>query len=151
MQYSEGKLGRVFVLRLGDEDRLPESIETFAREHKIRNAMVTYLGGARDGSRLVVGPEANRGESIVPLVHTLSGIQEVAGLGTLFPDESGNPMLHLHAAVGREGSATVGCTRAGVQVWLVGEVVVMEILGVDGVRKKDPESGLELLQLSGGV
>jgi predicted DNA-binding protein with PD1-like motif len=148
MQYSEGKIGRVFVLRLGDEDRLPESIETFAREHSVKNALVTYLGGAQDASRLVVGPEANRGESIVPIIHTLQGIQEVVGVGTIFPDESGDPVLHLHAAVGREGKATVGCTRAGVQVWLVGEVVMIELLEVKGSRKKDPQSGLELLHLA---
>ena len=43
----------------------------------------------------------------------------------------------MHAAAGREGRATVGCTRAGVDVWLVGEVVLLEILGAErpGGRK----------------
>jgi predicted DNA-binding protein with PD1-like motif len=147
MQYSQGTIGRVFVLRLESEDRLPESIETFAREHDIQHAMVTYLGGAGEGSRLVVGPEKNRGEDIVPIIHSLQGIQEVVAVGTLFPNASGDPVLHMHAAVGREGDATVGCTRAGVQVWLVGEVVLLEFLGVKGERRKDAQSGLELLRL----
>ena len=147
MQYDEGRLGRIFVLRLEEGDRLPETIEAFAREHDIKSGLVVYLGGANDGSRLVVGPEENRGEELIAMIHVLKGIQEVMALGTLFPNESGNPTLHMHAAAGREGNASVGCTRVGVEVWLVGEVVVFEILGVQGLRKKDPQSGFELLQL----
>jgi uncharacterized protein len=149
MQYGEGRLGRVFVLRLEEGERLNETIEAFAREHGIEGAMVMYLGGARDGSRVVVGPEAGRGDAVVPMVFALQGIQEVLAVGTLFPTESGEPALHLHAASGREGGATVGCTRAGVDVWLVGEVVILEILGSGACRRKDPPTGFQLLQVSG--
>lgn len=147
MQYGEGLMGRVFVLRLGDGDRLPDSIEAFAREKGVEAGLVFYLGGAQGGSRMVVGPEENR-TSIVSIVHVLNGIQEVLALGTLFPNESGDPMLHLHAATGREGGASVGCTRAGMDVWLIGEVVILEITGTGGQRRKDVESGLSLLQLA---
>lgn len=148
MQYGEGKLGRIFALRLEEGERLNETIEAFARERAIEGAMVLYLGGATHGSRMVVGPEENRGEAIVPLIYPLSGIQEVLAVGTLFPNESGDPSLHLHAATGREGRASVGCTRAGVDVWLVGEVILLEILGTQGQRRKDPQSGFQLLQFS---
>jgi len=80
------------------------------------------------------------------MMQILAGSQEIAAVGTLFPDESGRPVLHMHAAVGREGKSTVGCTRAGVKVWLVGEAVVMEILGTGGMRRKDPHTGFQLLQ-----
>jgi predicted DNA-binding protein with PD1-like motif len=148
VQYSEGSIGRIFVLRLEEGERLPDVIESFAEEHGLAGAMVLYVGGAQDRSRLVVGPEAGRGDAIIPIIHTLEGVQEVLGVGTLFPDEAGRPVLHLHAATGREGGATVGCTRAGVGVWLVGEVVLLEILGTEGQRKKSPESGFKLLELS---
>ncbi len=147
MQYGEGSLGRVFVLRLEDGERLPDVLESFAREHHVGSAMVMCLGGAGEGSRLVVGPEKDRGEAIVPIVHALDGTQEIMALGTLFADEDGNPVLHMHAATGRDGGATVGCTRAGVNVWLVGEVVLLEILGAGAMRKKDPRSGFQLLEL----
>ncbi len=151
MQYGEGRLGRVFALRLEDGDRLPDSIEAFAREHGIRSAMAMYLGGAAGGSRMVVGPEENRGDAVIPITYALKGIQEVLAVGTLFPDEEGNPVLHLHAAAGREGNATVGCTRAGVDVWLVGEVVLLEILDTGGERRKDPATGFQLLQFPSGA
>ena len=146
MQYQEGSIGRVFALRLEEGDRLPDTLEAFAREHNLAAAMVIYVGGAKGGSRLVVGPDASRPDTIVPLVHSLTGIQEVLGVGTLFPDDQGEPILHMHAATGREGDATVGCSRAGVEVWLVGEVIILEILGTRGRRRPESPSGFSLLQ-----
>ncbi|MHC1744078.1 MAG: PPC domain-containing DNA-binding protein [Syntrophobacteraceae bacterium] len=145
MQYSEAKIGRVFVMRLEDGERLPETIESFAREHQVESGMVILIGGVGDGSRMVVGPERESGRGVVPLVHVLTGIQEILAVGTLFPDESGNPMLHMHGATGREGGAAVGCTRAGMEVWLVGEVILLEMVGSGGVRRKDPGTGFQLL------
>lgn len=145
MQYSQGSIGRIFTLRLETGDRLPDSIETFALEHGIDRAMVIYVGGAGEGSRVVTGPEKDRGDAIVPIIHALEGREEVLGVGTIFPNESGEPVLHMHACIGREGDATVGCVRAGVNVWLVGEVIIMEIMGATGLRVKD-KNGLELLQ-----
>jgi predicted DNA-binding protein with PD1-like motif len=146
MQYQEGTVGRVFALRLEEGDRLPDSLEAFAREQGLEVAMVMYVGGAKGGSRLVVGPDASRPDAIVPLVHSLTGIQEVLAVGTLFPNDQGEPVLHMHAATGREGDATVGCSRAGVEVWLVGEVIILEILGIKGRRRPEPPSGFSLLQ-----
>lgn len=148
MHYREGRIGRIFVVRLEEGERLPDAVEAFARSQGVREAMVIYVGGAQEGSRLVVGPEAGRPDAIIPLVHTLAGIQEVLGVGTLFPDEAGEPVLHLHAATGREGRATVGCTRAGVEVWLVGEVIILEVVGSEAVRRKDPHTGFQLLDLT---
>ncbi len=148
MEYCAGSIGRIFAVRLSEGERLPESIEDFCQNQGIKAALVIYVGGAQDGSRLVVGPEAGRSDAVIPIIHTLRGIQEVLGVGTLFPNEAGVPVLHLHAAVGREGRATVGCSRAGVEVWLVGEVLILEILGTTGVRKKDPATGFQLLDLT---
>jgi len=145
MQYTEGSMGRVFVLRLEDGERLNDTLEAFAREQGIKHGLAFYLGGSASGSKVVVGPDAGRPDAVVPLLHTLQGSQEVLAVGTLVPDEAGTPLLHMHAAAGREGRATVGCTRAGVDVWLIGEVVLLEILGTDARRRKDPQTGFQLL------
>jgi uncharacterized protein len=145
MQYTEGRMGRVFVLRLEDGERLNDTLEAFARDHHLTHALAFYLGGSASGSTLVVGPDTERTDAVVPLLHMLQGSQEVLALGTLIADEGGNPVLHMHAAAGREGQATVGCTRAGVDVWLVGEVVLLEILGPEARRQKDPKTGFQLL------
>jgi uncharacterized protein len=147
MHYTEASMGRVFVLRLEDGERLNETLEAFAREHGLTHALAFYLGGSASGSQVVVGPDAQRPDAVVPLIHLLKGSQEVLAVGTLIPDEAGRPLLHMHAAAGREGRATVGCTRAGVDVWLVGEVVLLEIVGADARRAQDPRTGFQLLQV----
>lgn len=147
MQYTEGQLGRIFILRLEEGERLNDSIERFAREKQISHGLAFFLGGSGDGSQMVVGPEAGR-EAIIPLLHTLRGEQEVLALGTIIPNEAGEPVLHMHGAAGREGRATVGCTRAGVAIWLIGEVVLLEILGTEAaLRKKDAATGFQLLKI----
>ena len=145
MKYTQGAIGRIFVLRLEDGDLLNDTLEAFARDREVRRGLAFYLGGSADGSRVIVGPDANRNDGIIPLVHVLAGAQEAFAVGTIFPDEAGEPVLHMHAASGREGEATVGCTRAGLQTWLVGEVVLLEILGTDARRELDEGSGFQLL------
>ncbi len=148
MKYSEGSTGRVFVLRMEDGEVLNDTIETFAAEHGVKRGLVFYLGGSADGSHLVVGPDAGRKDAVIPLIHTLTGPRETLAVGTLFPDESGKPSVHMHAAAGREGDATVGCTRAGLEAWLVGEVVILEIVGSEARREVDADTGFDLLTLS---
>lgn len=144
MQYSEGTIGRVFTLRLEEDERVPDCIEQFAEEHDIKTAMCTMIGGI-DGGNIVVGPKDGNAPIIDPILHPISGAHEVAALGTLFPDENDKPVLHMHAALGRDGKTHTGCIRPGLDVWLVGEVIIMEILNTDMLRKKEPKSGLALL------
>ena len=51
MQYTEGRMGRVFVLRLEDGERLNDTLEAFARDHHLAHALAFYLGGSATGSR----------------------------------------------------------------------------------------------------
>jgi len=148
VKYSEGSIGRVFVLRLDDGETLNDTIEAFAAEHGVKRGAAFYVGGSADGSRLVVGPDATRQDAVVPLIHTLAGARETLALGTLFPDKSGRPMAHMHVASGREGEATVGCARAGLETWLVGEVILLEIVGSEAHREVDPATGFDLLTLA---
>jgi predicted DNA-binding protein with PD1-like motif len=144
MQYSQGNVGRVFTLRLEDGERLPDCVEQFAAEHGIRSALCTLIGGTQNGN-VVAGPKDGDARVIDPFVCPVRGAHEVLGMGTLFPDESGAPVLHMHASLGRGDETLTGCIRPGLDVWLVGEVVIMEIEGADLLRKKDTERGVSLL------
>jgi uncharacterized protein len=145
MIYTEGKVGRVFVIRLEDGDRLPDSIEKFAEEHKIMVGQAILVGGI-SGGEVVVGPRENRTMPPDPMVRGLDGVHEVVGVGVLAPDKDGKPSFHIHAALGRAGFTVTGCLRKGVDTWLVGEVVLYEILGADMARLPDEASGFELLR-----
>lgn len=145
MKYSEAKLGRVFVIRLEDGEIVHEVIEAFALEHSIRAASLIILGGADGGSKLVVGPENGRSSPIVPMEHVLDDVQEVSGTGTIFPDDKGSPILHLHMACGRNSSTVTGCIRQGVKVWHVMEVILFELTDTLARRLPDTVTGLKLL------
>lgn len=146
MRYSEARPGRIFVLRLEDGEIVHEVIEKFALEQKITAASLVILGGADDGSRLVVGPALDRGLPLEPMQGVLTNAHEVTGTGTLFPDADGNPLLHMHMACGRETQTTTGCIRAGVKVWHVMEVVIFELLDSTAKRAVEQPLGLSLLQ-----
>ena len=147
MKYSTASLGRALVIRLEDGDIVHECIEQAARAEGIARAAVILIGGADGGSRLVVGPEDGRADPIVPMCRALHDVHEMAGAGTIFPNEQGEPVLHLHAAFGRDDRVTAGCIRAGVMTWIVGEAVVIELLGNEAVRRLDAPTGFELLSV----
>lgn len=135
MKYSPASLGRVFVVRLEDGDIVHECLERFAREQSIRCAGLIALGDADAGSRLIAGTEAGRANPLVFVERLLDEAHEVAGVGTIFPDEEGNPISHVHLACGRRDSVVVGCVRAGVKVWHVMEIIVVELLDSTAVRR----------------
>jgi predicted DNA-binding protein with PD1-like motif len=146
VKYSEARQGRTFVIRLEDGDILHECIEAFARDHAIRAAGLIALGGADKATTLVVGPEDGRSTPVVPMMHPLQDVHEVAGVGTLFPNEEGQPVLHMHVAAGRTDETITGCVRMGLQVWQVLEVVLWELTDTTGRRVLDPTTGFELLE-----
>ena len=149
MRYETARLGRVVVIRLEDGDVVHECIEEAARREGIARGAVMLVGGAAGGSRLVVGPQDGAASPVVPMQRELDDAHEVAGVGTLFPDESGRPVLHLHAACGRGAEALVGCVRMGVTTWTVLEAVLIEFVGSRAVRRRDPASGFDLLDVDG--
>jgi len=146
MKYSEAKQGRVFVIRLEDGDVIHEEIEKLAQMENVKAGAVIIIGGADEGSTLVVGPEKGRVEPIKPMEHVLKNVHEVAGTGTLFPNENGEPKLHMHMACGRKTGTITGCVRKGVKVWWVMEAVLIELLDTTATRVFEPRTGFELLQ-----
>jgi predicted DNA-binding protein with PD1-like motif len=145
MRYTQGRQGRVFVIRLEHGETVHKEIENFARAHAIRAASLIILGGADGGSRFVVGPEKKEERPINPMEHIINDVHEVSGTGTLFQDEDGNPMLHMHMSCGRGGSTLTGCIRGGVLVWQVMEIVMFEIVDTNCIRIDESELGFKLL------
>ena len=146
MKYSEARTGRVFVIRLENGDVIHEEIERFAREKHIQAATLIAFGAADTGSRLIVGPRDGAAVSIEPVEVALEDVHEIAGVGTLFPGEDGQPMLHMHIACGRGSDTVTGCVRRGVRTWQVMELVLLELVGSSGTRKLDEALGFQLLE-----
>jgi predicted DNA-binding protein with PD1-like motif len=146
MKYSEGKINRVFVLRLEDGDMVPACIEQFAAEKGIKVGQVVLIGGI-GGGQVVVGPRVSAQMPPDPVLLPIEGAQEVVGVGIIAPNKEGKPKLHIHAAMGRSGRTLTGCLRYGAKTWLVGEAIIYEITGTAAKRLPDKASGFDLMEM----
>ena len=145
MKATEGRVGRVFVIRLEDGDVVPECIERFAAEKGVAVGHVIMVGGIGGGD-VVVGPRRSDQMPPDPMLLPIDGAHEVAGVGVIAPGENGAPVLHIHAALGRSGQTITGCLRPGVKTWKVVEAILYEIVGAEATRIGDGKTGFAMLE-----
>ena len=148
MQYTEGQLGRVFMVRIDDGEDMLKSLHRFIQDKGIQAGSIIFLGALMNG-RMVTGPE----EPVIPPVPhfvMFEGGWEVFGVGTIFTGEGG-PHIHYHASVGRSGHALTGCLREEAVTYLIVEAVVLEFTGLMARREFDQKTQLELPTLGKGV
>lgn len=142
MEYAVGRAGRVIAARLREGEDLYECVESIAAKENIKCAAVLITGGIRKAD-VVVGPKEEK-PKIVGNFKQFDGPGETLGVGTIYCDDQG-PKLHLHAAMGKGDNMVVGCPRGGASIFLILEVTIIEIEGLEAGRRFDPECGLNLL------
>lgn len=148
MKYCEGNIGRIFILRLEMGDQIPQVLEDFAQQKKIESAAVLFLGGADGDTCVVSGPEIDPRGTLIPILKQLSGVSEAVGVGTIFLNEQKLPKLHLHTSFGRNSETVTGCSKqGGINIWNIGEVLIFELVNTSAIRKIDPRTGYELLEV----
>jgi predicted DNA-binding protein with PD1-like motif len=147
MQYTEGQLGRVFVVRIDDGEDLLVSLRQFINDKVIHAGTILFLGALMNG-RMVTGPEE---PVIPPTPHFVmfEGGWEVFGIGTIFMGEGG-PHIHYHASVGRSGHALTGCLREKATTYLIVEAVILEFTGLSARREFDKKMQVHLPVLGTG-
>jgi len=141
MQYTEGQIGRVFVVRIDDGEDMLLALRQFILDRNIQAGSIHFLGALMNG-RMVTGPE----EPVIPPVPhfvMFEGGWEVFGIGTIYPGEGG-PHIHYHASVGRSGHALTGCLREKAITYLIVEAVIMEFTGLSARREFDQKMQLHL-------
>lgn len=143
MEYAVGRTGRVIAARLFEGEDLYECIEGLAQKENIKSAAVLITGGFRKAS-VVVGPKQEK-PKIIGNFKEFAGPGEVLGVGTIYCDDEG-PKMHLHSAIGKEGQVMVGCPRGGAKTFLILEVTIIEIEGIEASRKHDEHTGFNLLR-----
>lgn len=149
MRSAEISEGRRIVVVLDPGDEVIESIQEACREHGIRSGTLPVFLGAFTSVTLigtreaVVDPEAPMPQRTV--VRWVEG----SGSGTVASDETGTPLVHLHASVGDKADAALG--YAGHVIAAVthytAELVIEEILEPQLIRQADPSAhGLATLR-----
>jgi len=143
MEYAVGRTGRIIAARLFEGEDLYESIREIAVAENIKSAAVFITGGFRQAN-VVVGPIREE-PTVVPEFRAFSGPGEVLGVGTIYCDKD-EPKLHIHTAIGKADEVMVGCPRDGTKTFLLLEVTIIEIDGLNAERKFDAKTGLNLLR-----
>jgi len=145
MQYSEGSLGRIFVIRIDDGEDFIESITSFALEKNVHSGLVIFLGALRKGM-LVTGP---KDPIIPPTPHyeTFKDAWETLGMATIYPGEKDEPTIHIHASAGKGQKVLTGCLRDKAETYLIIEAILIEFYGLGAKRVLDETMGLQLLSL----
>jgi predicted DNA-binding protein with PD1-like motif len=144
MEYRQGTVGRVFLVKFSHGEDLVQGLLDFARGQNLRAAWIQLLGALQRG-RLVVGPE----KAEVPPTPVWQEVQdawEVLGVGNLLWEDDA-PRLHFHGALGRGENTLTGCLRQQGEVYLVIEALIVELAGLTACRAPDAATGLSLLQL----
>ncbi len=148
MNYQIGHPGRIIVARFNDGDDVIGGLEEIARTENLRAASFSLVGGIKKGG-YVVGPETEAMPP-VPVWRDLAESHEATGFGTIFW-HGDQPKVHFHGAYAKHDHVRAGCLRRDSEAFLVLEVVITEILGIDARREPDPESGMVLLRLGGAA
>lgn len=144
MQYTQGTIGRVFLLKFENNDVVIDRLSDFVRKEKIRAATMIFIGALRKGE-LVTGPK----KPVIPPTPNKKSFKdgwEVMGLGTIFTNALG-PQIHIHTSMGKKDKVLTGCLRGKSKVFLVIEAVVLELKGVKAGKAIDPKTGLNLLRI----
>lgn len=142
MKYKQGGLGRVFVAKVEHGDNLLQELKQLAVKEKIEAGILYVIGAIKEAS-MVVGP-VDISIPPVPVWRRFGDCREIIGIGTLFSGD-GEPEIHLHGAVGREDTSLTGCIRGDSEVYLVCEVIVLEVIGIGAIKQLEVNSGLKLL------
>lgn len=144
MKYQVGRMGRVIVGRFENREDIINNIAEIARKEDVRSGVFNLIGGIRTG-RIVVGPE-DENMPPRPVWREIGESAELVGFGTIFW-QNGEPKIHLHGSFGKRDWVRVGCLRGSSETFLILEVIIFEIEGIEARREFDQASGLTLLKV----
>lgn len=142
MEYRKGTVGRVFSVRFDEGDYFLEELVAMIKTENIRNGWFHVLGGLREAD-VVIGPKEPTMPP-EPVWDEIRGSREVLGTGSI-SWENNEPRIHLHAAMGHHGDTLTGCVRKGTKVYLVLEVLIIELQGITATRPWYEKGGFNRL------
>jgi predicted DNA-binding protein with PD1-like motif len=144
MEYTVGHTGRVILLKLDENDDVLESLESVASTEGIQNGIFFVIGSLKEGN--LVSGAATEDIPVIPIWHHIKNNHEILGIGNIFQME-GQPKIHLHTALAKGDECLMGCLRGKSKVFLLEELIIFELLGIEASREKDVRTGLPMLRM----
>lgn len=145
MQYQQGSLGRTFLIKIEHGEPLLDKMQEFLEKERVNQAVFWMIGALETG--FFVGGPRNCDIPPEPMGLYFNDGREILAFGTVYPDESLAPSMHIHGAFGREKEVLAGCLRDRASVYLVVEVFLVELTGFDVKRIHDPQLMVRAMNL----
>ncbi len=145
MDYRSGSIGRVLTIRFDHKEDFLTGLKEIVKKEKITAGWFQILGAIRHAD-VVIGPE----EPVMPPVPVWTQVneaREAIGTGSIYMDGE-EPLIHLHAALGERGETLTGCVRKNSEVYLILEIILFEITGINASRPWWEEGGFNRLTFS---
>ncbi len=142
MDYRTGSIGRVLTIRFDHGDDFLEGLKTIVLKEEIKSAWFQILGAVLHAD-VVIGPE----EPVMPPTPVWTKVdeaREALGTGSVYMDGK-EPIIHLHAALGHHGDTLTACVRENTKVYLILEVLLFELKGIDASRPWYEKGGFNRL------
>jgi predicted DNA-binding protein with PD1-like motif len=137
------KIDTTFLVRLEVGDEVLTSLRACAAQNEIGFAAVQAIGALRRATLGFFDP----GAKVYRHVPVEEQVEVVALSGNVSRGEDGEPVVHIHALLGREDGSTLGGHLVDGEVSPTLEVVLLS-LPVQISRRRDPATGLVLLDLA---
>lgn len=144
MKYTQGNIGRIFVVRFDDGEDLLEGLKNIIKQENIQ-AGVVHLLGALSSAKAVLGPHKKEYPPN-PFWWEFDDAREIVGMG-MFAWEDNELKIHLHTGIGHSSESKTGCIRLKADVYITVEAVIQEIINVNVTRKLDSRYNASLLNI----
>ena len=144
MKYQVGEIGKVVLAHFEDGDEIISNLVAIVRKERIKGGVFYLLGGITQG-RIVVGPMNDNVRPPEPTWREIIDSHETLAIGTVFW-QGDEPRIHIHGTYGKFDSVKTGCLRDEAKTFLVLEVVMLELKGINAVREIDPDIHMALLR-----
>jgi predicted DNA-binding protein with PD1-like motif len=131
---------REFLIICDKGDELPGALLDFARRHAVGAASFHAIGAFRDATIAYWNAETKKYEEI-PVQEQ---VEVLSMMGNILPS-SEDLKLHAHTTLGKRDGSTIGGHFVRGVVFPTLEIFLSECV-TNVQRKKDPETGLWLLQ-----
>ena len=145
MEYKTGSIERVLMIRFDDGDDVLEGLKSIVKKEKIQSCWFQILGGIRH-TKAVTGPE----KPVMPPTPVwceVDGAREALGTGSIHFDGD-EPRIHLHAVLVHHGETMTACIREHTKVYLILEVMLLELKGLNASRPWFDKGGFNQLTFS---
>lgn len=144
MEYTQGNIGRIFVVRFDDGENLLGGLKNIIKEEKIQTGII-HLIGALSSAKVVLGPHKKEYPPN-PFWWEFNDAREIVGTG-MFAWEDKEPKIHLHTGIGHSSESKTGCIRDKADIYITVEAVIQEIINVNITRKLDSRYNATLLNI----